>query len=75
MAEEKMLTGCSAAAQAAKSEVEVICSYPRPYTAIMMELVRSRTANWTRNSYTAKRACAVVGRFGRGAPIRKRASA
>ena len=42
MAEEKMLTGCSAAAQAAKlAEVEVICSYPiRPYTAIMMELVK-----------------------------------
>jgi pyruvate ferredoxin oxidoreductase alpha subunit/oxalate oxidoreductase subunit alpha len=37
-----MLTGCSAAAQAAKAaEVEVICSYPiRPYTAIMMELAK-----------------------------------
>ncbi|MBF0529125.1 MAG: pyruvate ferredoxin oxidoreductase [Deltaproteobacteria bacterium] len=42
MAQEKMLTGCSAAAQAAKlAEVEVICSYPiRPYTAIMMELAK-----------------------------------
>ena len=42
MAEERMLTGCSAAAQAAKAaEVEVICSYPiRPYTAIMMELAK-----------------------------------
>ena len=42
MAEETMLTGCSAAAQAAKAaEVEVICSYPiRPYTAIMMELAK-----------------------------------
>ncbi len=40
MAQEKMLTGCSAAAQGAKAaQVEVICSYPiRPYTAIMMEL-------------------------------------
>ena len=42
MAQEKMLTGCSAAAQAAKAaEVEVICSFPiRPYTAIMMELAK-----------------------------------
>jgi pyruvate/2-oxoacid:ferredoxin oxidoreductase alpha subunit len=42
MPQEKNLTGCSAAAQAAKlAEVEVICSYPiRPYTAIMMELAR-----------------------------------
>jgi pyruvate ferredoxin oxidoreductase alpha subunit/oxalate oxidoreductase subunit alpha len=42
MAQEKMLSGCAAAAQAAKlAEVEVICSYPiRPYTAIMMELAR-----------------------------------
>ena len=42
MAQERMLTGCSAAAQAAKAaEVEVICSYPiRPYTAIMMELAK-----------------------------------
>ncbi len=42
MAQEKLLSGCAAAAQAAKlAEVEVICSYPiRPYTAIMMELVR-----------------------------------
>ncbi len=42
MAQEKMLSGCAAAAQAAKlAEVEVICSYPiRPYTAIMMELAK-----------------------------------
>jgi len=42
MAQEKLLSGCAAAAQAAKlAEVEVVCSYPiRPYTAIMMELVR-----------------------------------
>ncbi|MEJ2690510.1 MAG: pyruvate ferredoxin oxidoreductase [Deltaproteobacteria bacterium] len=42
MAETKHLTGCSAAAQAAKAaEVEVVCSYPiRPYTAIMMELAK-----------------------------------
>lgn len=42
MAQERFLTGCSAAAQAAKfAEVEVICSYPiRPYTAIMMELAK-----------------------------------
>ncbi len=42
MADERMLTGCSAAAQALKlAEVEVICSYPiRPYTAIMMELAK-----------------------------------
>ena len=42
MAKEKMLTGCRAAAEGAKSaEVEVICSYPiRPYTAIMMELAK-----------------------------------
>ena len=40
MAQEKMLSGCAAAAQGAKfAEVEVICSFPiRPYTAIMMEL-------------------------------------
>jgi pyruvate/2-oxoacid:ferredoxin oxidoreductase alpha subunit len=40
MAQEKMLSGCAAAAQGAKfAEVEVVCSYPiRPYTAIMMEL-------------------------------------
>lgn len=42
MVKEKMLTGCAAAAQAAKlAEVEVIASYPiRPYTAIMMELAK-----------------------------------
>jgi pyruvate/2-oxoacid:ferredoxin oxidoreductase alpha subunit len=42
MAQERLLSGCAAAAQAAKlAEVEVICSYPiRPYTAIMMELSR-----------------------------------
>jgi pyruvate ferredoxin oxidoreductase alpha subunit/oxalate oxidoreductase subunit alpha len=42
MAQEKMLSGCAAAAQGAKfAEVEVICSFPiRPYTAIMMELAR-----------------------------------
>ncbi len=42
MTREKMLSGCSAAAQAAKAaEVEVICSFPiRPYTAIMMELAK-----------------------------------
>jgi hypothetical protein len=42
MAQEKLLSGCAAAAQAAKlAEVEVICSYPiRPYTAIMMELAK-----------------------------------
>jgi len=42
MPQERNLTGCSAAAQAAKlAEVEVICSYPiRPYTAIMMELAK-----------------------------------
>jgi pyruvate/2-oxoacid:ferredoxin oxidoreductase alpha subunit len=42
MAQEKMLSGCAAAAQGAKfAEVEVICSYPiRPYTAIMMELAK-----------------------------------
>ena len=42
MAQEKMLSGCAAAAQGAKyAEVEVICSFPiRPYTAIMMELSR-----------------------------------
>jgi oxalate oxidoreductase subunit alpha len=42
MAEEKMLTGCAAAARGAQlAEVEVICSYPiRPYTAIMMELAK-----------------------------------
>ena len=42
MAQERMLSGCAAAAQGAKlAEVEVICSYPiRPYTAIMMELAR-----------------------------------
>jgi pyruvate/2-oxoacid:ferredoxin oxidoreductase alpha subunit len=40
MAQEKLLSGCAAAAQGAKyAEVEVICSFPiRPYTAIMMEL-------------------------------------
>ncbi|MGO9121492.1 MAG: oxalate oxidoreductase subunit alpha [Desulfomonilaceae bacterium] len=42
MTQEKLLSGCAAAAQAAKlAEVEVICSFPiRPYTAIMMELAR-----------------------------------
>ena len=42
MAQEKLLSGCAAAAQGAKfAEVEVICSFPiRPYTAIMMELAR-----------------------------------
>jgi pyruvate/2-oxoacid:ferredoxin oxidoreductase alpha subunit len=42
MAQEKLLSGCAAAAQGAKfAEVEVICSFPiRPYTAIMMELSR-----------------------------------
>ena len=42
MAQEMMLSGCAAAAQAAKrAQVEVICSYPiRPYTAIMMELAK-----------------------------------
>jgi oxalate oxidoreductase subunit alpha len=42
MAQERILSGCAAAAQAAKlAEVEVICSYPiRPYTAIMMELAK-----------------------------------
>ncbi len=42
MAQERLLTGCSAAAQGAKAaQVEVICSYPiRPYTAIMMELAK-----------------------------------
>lgn len=42
MAQERMLSGCAAAAQGAKyAEVEVICSFPiRPYTAIMMELAR-----------------------------------
>jgi pyruvate/2-oxoacid:ferredoxin oxidoreductase alpha subunit len=42
MAQEKLLSGCAAAAQGAKfAEVEVICSYPiRPYTAIMMELAK-----------------------------------
>ena len=42
MAQEKMLSGCAAAAQGAKfAEVEVICSFPiRPYTAIMMELAK-----------------------------------
>jgi pyruvate/2-oxoacid:ferredoxin oxidoreductase alpha subunit len=42
MTQEKLLSGCAAAAQGAKfAEVEVICSYPiRPYTAIMMELAR-----------------------------------
>jgi len=40
MAQEKLLSGCAAAAIGAKlAEVEVVCSYPiRPYTAIMMEL-------------------------------------
>ena len=42
MAREMMLSGCAAAAQAAKlAQVEVICSYPiRPYSAIMMELAK-----------------------------------
>ncbi len=42
MAQERMLSGCAAAAQGAKfAEVEVICSFPiRPYTAIMMELAK-----------------------------------
>jgi len=42
MAQEKMLTGCAAAARGAQlAEVEVVCSYPiRPYTAIMMELAK-----------------------------------
>lgn len=42
MTREMMLSGCAAAAQAAKlARVEVICSYPiRPYTAIMMELAK-----------------------------------
>jgi pyruvate/2-oxoacid:ferredoxin oxidoreductase alpha subunit len=42
MAQEKLLSGCAAAAQGAKfAEVEVVCSYPiRPYTAIMMELAK-----------------------------------
>jgi pyruvate ferredoxin oxidoreductase alpha subunit/oxalate oxidoreductase subunit alpha len=42
MAQERMLSGCAAAAQGVKfAEVEVICSFPiRPYTAIMMELSR-----------------------------------
>ncbi len=40
MAQEKMLSGCAAAAQGAKfAEIEVTASFPiRPYTAIMMEL-------------------------------------
>ena len=42
MAKELTMSGCAAAAQAAKAaKVEVICSYPiRPYTAIMMELAK-----------------------------------
>jgi len=42
MAKEMMLSGCAAAAQAARmAQVEVICSYPiRPYTALMMELAK-----------------------------------
>src|SRR5512139_1334252 len=42
MAQEKLLSGCAAAAQGAKAaKVEVICSYPiRPYTAVMMELAK-----------------------------------
>jgi len=42
MAQEKMLSGCAAAAQGAKfAEIEVTASFPiRPYTAIMMELAR-----------------------------------
>ena len=42
MAEEKMLSGCAAAAQGAKfAEIEVTASFPiRPYTAIMMELAK-----------------------------------
>jgi pyruvate/2-oxoacid:ferredoxin oxidoreductase alpha subunit len=40
MAQEKLLSGCAAAAQGAKfAEIEVTASFPiRPYTAIMMEL-------------------------------------
>ena len=43
MTSEMMMSGCAAAAQAAKlARVEVICSYPiRPYTAIMMELAKA----------------------------------
>ena len=42
MAQEKMLSGCAAAAQGAKfAEIEVTASFPiRPYTAIMMELAK-----------------------------------
>ena len=42
MAKEFTYSGCAASAQAcAMAKVEVICSYPiRPYTAIMMELVK-----------------------------------
>ncbi|MFC1515694.1 oxalate oxidoreductase subunit alpha [Thermodesulfobacteriota bacterium] len=42
MAKEFTYSGCAASAQACKlARVEVICSYPiRPYTAIMMELVK-----------------------------------
>jgi len=42
MAQEKLLSGCAAAAQGAKfAEIEVACSYPiRPYTAIMMEIAK-----------------------------------
>ncbi len=42
MAEEKLLSGCAAAAQGAKfAEIEVTASFPiRPYTAIMMELAK-----------------------------------
>ena len=42
MAKELTLSGCAASALACKmARVEVVCSYPiRPYTAIMMELVK-----------------------------------
>jgi pyruvate/2-oxoacid:ferredoxin oxidoreductase alpha subunit len=42
MAQEKMLSGCAAAAQGARfAEIEVTASFPiRPYTAIMMELAK-----------------------------------
>ena len=42
MAQEKLLSGCAAAAQGAKfAEIEVTASFPiRPYTAIMMELAK-----------------------------------
>jgi len=43
MAQEKLLSGCAAAAQGAKfAEVEVICSFPiRPYTAIMNGIIEN----------------------------------